>query len=180
MKTADQRFNEKCLHRENGCILWTASTRGQRQKRGCFWDGKKNVDAARWLLTERVRTPKDGECACHICDNPLCVNIEHLFWATHQQNVSDMYAKGRSHHQTDPMVNQRAALRANETMQREPKRRARGERHGCAKLTQQQVDWIRRDPRETRYVAATYGVDRTTIQRIRRGARWSPPPPWPS
>ena len=53
---------------------------------------------------------------CHRCDNPRCVNVDHLFLATHKENMEDMARKGRA---------------------------PRGERSGKAKLTEREVVVIR-------------------------------------
>ncbi len=37
----------------------------------------------------------DGLNALHTCDNPPCINVEHLFLGTQQDNMDDKMAKGR-------------------------------------------------------------------------------------
>jgi hypothetical protein len=64
----------------------------------------------------------DGIRVLHRCDNPPCVNPAHLFLGTMSDNMQDMWDKGR-----------------HEPPKKQPKPapigRARGERHGLAKLT---------------------------------------------
>jgi hypothetical protein len=37
-----------------------------------------------------------GKFACHRCDNPPCINPDHLFLGTPKDNMLDMYRKGRA------------------------------------------------------------------------------------
>ena len=82
--------------------------------------------------------------ACHRCDNPRCVNPEHLFAGEAVDNVRDMIAKGRSCH-------------------------SGGGLRPTRKLNDQQVAQVVSDRRSSRDLSAELGVSRFTIQAIRRG-----------
>ena len=57
---------------------------------GTFWR------AHRFAWYEANGPIPDGLLVLHKCDNPPCINVEHLFLGTHADNVADMVAKGRS------------------------------------------------------------------------------------
>lgn len=38
----------------------------------------------------------NGLCICHKCDNPPCINIEHLFIGAQKDNMADCSIKGRT------------------------------------------------------------------------------------
>lgn len=77
----------------DGCWVWTAGRRGGY---GDFYTGGKTVRAHR-LAYKLWVAPVVGPRAfvCHRCDNPWCVNPEHLFVGTHRDNMRDMVEKGR-------------------------------------------------------------------------------------
>lgn len=80
----------------------------------------------------------------HKCDNPSCINPEHLSLGTHGDNMRDMISKGR--------------------------RNTKGEKASAAKITNKQAEKIRYDKRSGAVIAAEYGVTKSTINKIRRGA----------
>ncbi len=55
---------------------------------------RKPVSAHR-LSYEIAYGPPGDLFVLHRCDNPPCVRPEHLFAGTHQDNMDDMYDKGR-------------------------------------------------------------------------------------
>lgn len=80
----------------NGCWPWQAAINTSGY--GVFHPVKgETIGAHRWALSQALgRTLAPDEFACHRCDNPACVNPAHLFVGTHDDNMSDMVAKGRS------------------------------------------------------------------------------------
>lgn len=75
----------------NGCKLWIGGNDG---KYGVFrFSGvlRKATHVAWFYATGKW--PKDK--LCHTCDNPPCVNVDHLFEGTHQDNIDDAKTKGR-------------------------------------------------------------------------------------
>lgn len=133
----------------SGCWLWDGSysTTGYGQ----FSIGLRPKKAHRvsWLL-HRGPIPK-GSFVLHRCDNPACVNPEHLEIGSHRKNMDDMRQRGH----------------------------ARGGRPGIGnpKITEQQAAEIRRryENGETYAgLAAAYGLrSKNSIANIVRGITWT-------
>ena len=87
-----QRFWDK-VEKTDGCWVWTASK--NRQGYGYFrFDGKmRKAHRMAWLFA--IGEIPEGMMVCHSCDNPSCVNPEHLWLGTGQDNMDDMNTKGR-------------------------------------------------------------------------------------
>ncbi len=76
-----------------GCLPWLAikMSKGYGQIR---LNGRMQL--AHRVIYELVVGPiPDGLCVLHRCDNPPCVNPEHLFTGTPQDNTDDSMRKGR-------------------------------------------------------------------------------------
>ena len=141
----EERFWSK-VNKGPGCWEWQAAT---------DQDGYGRLTVQRINL--RVHTlsyimkygPIEKEiCVLHHCDNPPCVNPEHLFLGTKKDNKHDSMKKGRNF---IPI----------------------GENHGRSKLTEAQVRAILKDTRFNKEIAKDYGVVQSTISAIKRKQLWT-------
>jgi hypothetical protein len=139
------------LVREDGCWAFTGSLNGWGYGK-MRWEGKHyGAHRVSWEF-HREPIPK-GLCVLHHCDRPWCVNPDHLFCGTDQDNVADMIAKGRADYNR------------------------RGERQGGARLTEAQVREIRallaKGSLYRWQIAKRFGVCEGTISDIKLGKTWA-------
>lgn len=88
------RFQQK-IDSSGDCWEWTGSTLNNSGY-GQFKVGAKNQLAHRVAYTFRNGSVPDGLDVLHKCDNPKCVNPDHLFIGSHKDNMVDKTKKGRT------------------------------------------------------------------------------------
>lgn len=146
--TVEERFWSH-VDRSGSCWLWT----GKRNKQGYGWFSEthsRGIQSHRFAFRLKHGYLTPGRHVCHRCDTPACVNPDHLFEGTAQENIRDSWDKGR--------------------------RSQAGERNAYHKLTDIQVVAIRRRYAAggvyQRELADEYGVHRVLISLIVRGKVW--------
>lgn len=94
---------------------------------------------------------------CHRCDNRLCVNPDHLFVGTHQDNMDDMNKKGRHGMTTKP-----------ETIRK-------GVQFSQAKLDDDKVRKIRllKGVEPHSVTAKKFGVSKCIVGLVQQRKRWA-------
>ncbi|EIB9142686.1 HNH endonuclease [Salmonella enterica] len=130
---------------ETECHIWMAgkSCRGY----GRISVNGKVVKAHRLSYEFRKGIIPEGKVVIHLCDNPSCVNPDHLAVGTVSDNNADMRHKGRAKYQT-------------------------GEQNGNSKLTNDKIFDIRRDIRSNRIIAKEYNISHTHVGLIKNKKIW--------
>lgn len=167
-KKAQAKFLRYVLKIESGCWLWQAGksstgygrvyldVRGESSHRIAYALFKSDVPKGLWVL--------------HTCDVPSCVNPDHLYLGTPKDNILDAMNRGRWRGGTYLHLHpERSVLNGNKVP------RPKGEKHGMAKLRDQQV----RDVRDLcatgipmYKVAKQFNVTQSAIWRIVHHLAW--------
>lgn len=154
----EKRFwNKVNKDTKSGCWEWTA---GQFPfGYGAIWINEigNNELAHRYSWKLHNGEIPDGMFICHHCDNPKCVNPDHLFLGTADDNIKDAAKKNRTN-------------------------KPKGEAHPKHKLTKGQVKLIKKEYNEIPYgykkdykisKAKEYGVTYWAISDVVYNRRWT-------
>ncbi len=133
-----------------GCWEWNGARDSRRGYGQCSTgDKRRHSDLAHRLSFRAFKGDiPAGMFVCHRCDNPPCINPDHLFIGTPSDNRQDMLTKGRGNF-------------------------ARGERHGQSVLSDAQVANVRfeyaRGGVSYQALATQFGVSKSCISLLVRG-----------
>lgn len=79
---------------QKGCLVWNGRKNADGYGSVKFKNKESLVHRLSWSFHNKQDIPKDL-CVIHSCDNPPCINPQHLRIATQQENIRDMDIKGR-------------------------------------------------------------------------------------
>ena len=138
-----ERFMSHVHKHDSGCWLWTAYCM-KKNGYGFFRTPARHELAHRvsYRLFNGVIDTRD---VMHKCDVRNCVNPEHLVLGTRLENMQDAKLKGR--------------MRI-------------GQGHGRSKLTDEQVNLIKKSSKLQREIAAEFGITQSHVSCLKSGKKW--------
>lgn len=173
------RFNSKirCGDSIDSCWEWTSAK--NRAGYGQFTLWGKCVFAHRLSLSLASREfITSDRLVIHSCDNPSCVNPDHLRTGTPADNSRDMVLRARNEKGEKHWVNRypERITRGNTHWARKDSSRLRGQANGRALIGPSEVNEIRKlvaNGVKQGKVASMFGVSRTAVNNIWTGKTWS-------
>lgn len=138
------RFLNRFKKSHTGCWVWEAHS--DKDGYGILPANGPAIRAHRFSFEHYVEPIKHGNVVCHTCDNPSCVNPDHLFQGSIKDNCRDMLLKSR-----DKMI---------------------GSRNNNSKLSELDIPLIRGSSLHKSAIAEQYGVSESTIKRIKNKTLW--------
>jgi len=143
-----KRFLPKINKQNTTCWEWKAAL--NKWGYGIFYHHNKMRGAHRVSYEHFIGNIENDLCVLHKCDNPKCVNPNHLFLGTHQDNSDDKHQKKRGNN-------------------------VKGEQHPNAKLTNENVAEIKASLKhrgDQARLARKFSVDKNVIHLIWKGIAW--------
>lgn len=144
-----ERFEQYIFYSPDDCWYWTGSCTKGGYGTFSIQPPRKTLSSHRASYELYKGEIQDGLLVCHKCDNPKCVNPDHLFLGTRKDNAQDCAKKKRS---------------------------LQGTRNHFSVLTEEQVREIRLSSKEKpmplKMLSEKYNVIRATIWHILKGKTW--------
>jgi hypothetical protein len=158
------RVNAQLDIKDDGCHIFTGS------KDDCGY-GRINKDGKlirlhRAMWEKHFGQISTGFVIMHKCDNPACINIDHLQVGTQLDNVRDMWAKNRG-------------VRLFGNTNSRGKSINTGSSHGRSIFSDEQVKYIKQmllldgSSKMTLKLASEFDCSKAAIRHIKNGTRWS-------
>jgi HNH endonuclease/Homeodomain-like domain len=132
---------------ENGCFVCTSHKRDKHGYPHMYWNNKHYL-VHRFVYEKCFGEIPKGLVVRHKCDNPPCINPEHLELGTFEDNMNDRIIRGRT---------------------------TKGEKCALSKLKEREVIEIKKmllDGKSLGEISQKFNISKSTVCDIRAGRSW--------